>query len=80
MHDLARTSWVGPIVHRSCTASHNGTLGSIDYLDRDLSDLSDLGNRGGCVLVVMRGRSRRTTDHGGRGKGAEPTEVNSAAL
>ena len=43
LHDLGHVSWVGSVLHRSCTTSRNGRLGSIDDLDRDLSDLSVLG-------------------------------------
>ena len=40
LHDLsivARISWVGSVLYRSCTTSHNGRIGSVDDLDRDLS-------------------------------------------
>ena len=41
LHDLAQVSWVGYVLHRSCTTSHNGRLGSTwSIIDRDLSDLS----------------------------------------
>ena len=28
LHDLGQVSWVGSVLHRSCTTSHNGRLGS----------------------------------------------------
>ena len=28
LHDLGRVSCVGAVLHRSCTTSHDGTLGS----------------------------------------------------
>ena len=47
--DLAHLSWVGSVLHRSCTASHRSRLGSVVGLDRDLSDLSDLSICPMCV-------------------------------
>ena len=39
MHDLGHVLWVGPVLYRSCTASHIGRLGSICRCsaDRDIS-------------------------------------------
>ena len=35
LHDRGLVPWVGSVLYRSCTASHNGGLGAVD----DLSDL-----------------------------------------
>ena len=49
LHDLGHVSWVGSALYRSCTTSHNGRLGStVDDLDRDLSDLSEVCNH--CIV------------------------------
>ena len=37
LHDIGQLSWVEYVIHTLCTTSHNGRLGSIDDLDRDLS-------------------------------------------
>ena len=59
LHALARVSWDGPVLCRSCTSSHNGRWGTIliddldhDLSDHDLSDLdSDLSVRGvNCIV------------------------------
>ena len=43
LHGLGRVSWVGSVLYRCCTTSHDGRLGStVDDVDRDLSDLSDV--------------------------------------
>ena len=34
LHDLAHASWVGSVLHRSCTTSHNAGLGSTGRLSR----------------------------------------------
>ena len=45
-HDLDQVSWVGSVLYRSCTTSHNGSLGStVDDLDRDLFDMWNLGTK-----------------------------------
>ena len=42
VHHLGRVFWVGSVLYRSCTTSHNGSLGSrwSATTDRDQSDLS----------------------------------------
>ena len=41
LHDVGHVSLVGPVLHKSCTASHIGRLGpTVDYLSVD--DLSEL--------------------------------------
>ena len=42
---VGHVSWVGLVVYRPSTTSHNGGLGStVDYLDHDLSDLPDVSD------------------------------------
>ena len=63
-HDLAHVSWVGSVLHRYSTASHNGGLGSsVDDLDCDLSDPFDLGifatvDCCSCALVESEGKTK----------------------
>ena len=42
--DPAHVSWVGSVLHRSCTTSQNGRLVGSKYFVDDLSDLSDVLN------------------------------------
>ena len=41
LNDLARISWVGFVLHRSWKTCHDDryTVGSIDYIDRDLPNV-----------------------------------------
>ena len=45
-HDLGHISWVGSVLYRSCTTSHNGRLGSTWSINRSSRSLSVLT----CVL------------------------------
>ena len=40
LYDPRPVPWVGCVLYRSCTTSHSGRLGSVDDLDRNLSDVS----------------------------------------
>ena len=42
LHDVGHGSWVGSVLHRSCTAPHTGDIDDLYAVDRDLSDLSDV--------------------------------------